>query len=133
MVGAQCSGLRSIVTLLTLVALVVFMVQGPWWSKALLALSSVPIAILGNMLRVSSLLGVANIWGADVGFKYYHDYSGIVFFLSALLLLVAVQPGGRMSRDQRRLLLVIVAAGGRGGRDLLIGQRERLGAAEQRI
>ena len=37
---------------------------------------------------VSSLLGVANRWGADAGFKYYHDYSGIVFFLSALALLL---------------------------------------------
>lgn len=87
-VGAQCSGLRSIVTLLTLVGLVVFIVQGPWWSKALLALSSIPIAIVGNVARVSSLLGVANRWGADAGFKYYHDYSGIVFFFSALVLLL---------------------------------------------
>lgn len=87
-VGAQCSGLRSIVTLLTLVGLMVFVLQGPWWSKLLLALSSIPIATLGNVIRVSSLLGVANQWGADIGFKYYHDYSGIVFFLSALLLLV---------------------------------------------
>ena len=87
-VGAQCSGLRSIVTLLTLVALVIFVVKGPWWAKLLLALSSIPIAAFGNIMRVASLLGVANVWGADAGFKYYHDYSGIVFFLSALLLLV---------------------------------------------
>ena len=106
-VGAQCSGLRSIVTLMTLVALVVFLVEGAWRKKLLLALSSIVIAALGNVLRVSSLLGVANIWGADAGFKYYHDYSGIVFFLSALAL-AAVQPGVGMSRDQGRYLLVIV-------------------------
>ena len=87
-VGAQCSGLRSIVSLLTLVGLVVFLVQGPVWGKTLLAFSSIPIAILGNVLRVASLLAVANIWGADAGFKYYHDYSSIVFFLSAVALLI---------------------------------------------
>lgn len=87
-VGAQCSGLRSIVTLLTLVAIIIFVLQGTWWAKALLALSSLPIAALGNVLRVASLLGVANTWGADAGFKYYHDYSGTVFFLSALVLLL---------------------------------------------
>ncbi len=89
-VGAQCSGLRSIVTLLTLVAILVFILQGPWWGKALLALSSLPIAAAGNLLRVSSLLVVANTWGADAGFKYYHDYSGFVFFLSALILLLLI-------------------------------------------
>ena len=87
-VGAQCSGLRSIVSLLTLVGLVVFLVRGPAWGKALLASSSIPIAILGNVLRVASLLAVANAWGADAGFKYYHDYSSIVFFLSAVVLLI---------------------------------------------
>lgn len=87
-VGAQCSGLRSIVTLFTLVGIVVFILRGPWPNKALLALSSIAIAAFGNILRVASLLGVANAWGADAGFKYYHDYSGIVFFLSALALLL---------------------------------------------
>jgi exosortase len=87
-VGAQCSGLRSIVTLFTLVGIVVFVLHGPWPNKVLLALSSILIAAFGNVLRVSSLLGVAHIWGADAGFKYYHDYSGIVFFLSALALLL---------------------------------------------
>ena len=92
-VGAQCSGLRSIVSLLTLVALVVFLVEGSGRRKALLALSSIPIAILGNVLRVASLLGVAHVWGADAGFKYYHDYSSIVFFLSALVLLLLFSRG----------------------------------------
>jgi exosortase len=87
-VGAQCSGLRSIVTLLTLVALVIFLVEGVWWKKLLLALSSILIAGFGNVMRVASLLIVANVWGTDVAFKYYHDYSGLVFFLSALALLL---------------------------------------------
>jgi exosortase len=87
-VGAQCSGLRSIVALLTLVGLVVFIVQGPWWGKLLLAFSSIPIAIAGNIARVASLLVVANTWGAEAGFNYYHDYSSIVFFVSAVVLLV---------------------------------------------
>ena len=63
-VGAQCSGLRSIVTLLTLVGIVVFVLRGPWPNKTLLVLSSIVIAAFGNVLRVASLLGVANVWGA---------------------------------------------------------------------
>ena len=47
------------------------------------------IAALGNVIRVASLLVVENIWGADAAFKSYHDYSGIVFFLSALALLLS--------------------------------------------
>jgi len=87
-VGAQCSGLRSIVALFTLVAVFAYVVEGPWYSKLLIVLSAIPIAILGNIFRVSSLLWVADRWGVEVGFTYYHDYSGIFFFLFAFLCLI---------------------------------------------
>jgi len=87
-VGAQCSGLRSSVALFTLVAVFAYVVEGPWYSKLLIVLSAIPIAILGNILRVSSLLWVADRWGVAAGFTYYHDYSGIFFFLFAFLCLI---------------------------------------------
>lgn len=87
-VGAQCSGLRSIVALFTLVAIFVYVLQGPWWGRLLLVLSAIPVAILGNIVRVASLLWVADTWGAGAGMTYYHDYSGIVFFLFAFALLL---------------------------------------------
>ncbi len=89
-VGAQCSGLRSIVAMLTLSVLFVYIVEGSLWKKLIVLLSAFPAAIAGNILRVASLLFVANIWGADRGFEYYHDYSGIVFFVSALILLFVI-------------------------------------------
>ncbi len=87
-VGAQCSGLRSIVALFTLVAVFAYIVHGPWYSKLILFLMAIPIAILGNIFRVSTLLWVADRWGVQVGFTYYHDYSGILFFLFAFLCLI---------------------------------------------
>ena len=87
-VGAQCSGLRSMVALLTLVAVFVYVIDGSWPRKLLLILAAAPIAILGNILRVSTLLWVADRWGVEAGFTYYHDYSGIVFFLFAFLCLL---------------------------------------------
>lgn len=87
-VGAQCSGLRSIVSLFTLVAVFTYIVEGAPSRKLLLALSAIPIAVLGNVFRVSTLLWVADRWGVDAGFKYYHDYSGIFFFLFAFVCLL---------------------------------------------
>ena len=128
-VGAQCSGLRSIVTLLTLVALVVFLVEGSWQAKTLLALSSIPIAIIGNVLRIASLLVVGNAWGVDAAFTYYHDYSGIVFFLSAVGHVASLQLGTWMSRDQGRYLLVIVLLAAAVAGAFFLTQRQRLGAS----
>ncbi len=87
-VGAQCSGVRSIITLFALAAVFAYVVQGSLLRKALLFLAVIPIAVLGNIMRVSSLLWVANRWGADAGFTYYHDYSGFVFFGVSFALLI---------------------------------------------
>jgi exosortase/archaeosortase family protein len=52
-----------------------------------LVVLALPLAVLGNILRVATLLYVARAWGADAAFAYYHDYSGIFFFVGVLLLL----------------------------------------------
>ena len=85
-VGAQCSGVNSLVALTTLALLVAYL----WcrgWRRLLILFSAIPLAVAGNVARVASLLAVANIWGADAGFKFYHDYSGFIFFLTALAIL----------------------------------------------
>jgi len=87
-VGAQCSGVRSIITLFALAAIFAYIVQGSWPRKLLLFLAVIPIAVLGNIFRVSSLIWVADHWGADAAFTYYHDYSGFIFFGIAFVLLI---------------------------------------------
>jgi exosortase len=87
-VGAQCSGINSMIALTALFSLVAYAVRGPMWGRLLLVLLAIPIAMLGNILRVANLLFVARSWGVEAAFTFYHDYSGIVFFLVVLLLIV---------------------------------------------
>jgi exosortase len=94
-VGAPCSGLRSIVALLTLTVLFVYMVRGPWWGKLVLLVAALPIAVAANLLRVSSLFWIADTFGADAGLRYYHTFSSPVLFMTAFGLLLA---GSRILR-----------------------------------
>lgn len=87
-IGAQCSGVNSLIALTALMLLVAYLVDGPMWGRIALVLLAVPLAILGNILRVSSLLFVAREWGAQAGFVFYHDYSGIGFFVVVLALML---------------------------------------------
>lgn len=89
-IGAQCSGVNSLIALTALMILAAYLVQGPLWGRVLLVLLAVPLAILGNILRVTSLLFVARFWGAQAGFIFYHDYSGIGFFVVVLLLMLPI-------------------------------------------
>jgi exosortase len=85
-IGAQCSGVNSLIALTSLMVLVAYLLDGPVWSRIALVLLSIPLAVLGNILRVATLLFVARAWGAQAAFTYYHDYSGIFFFIGVLLL-----------------------------------------------
>jgi exosortase len=88
LIGAQCSGVNSLITLIALLILTAYLVDGPLWGRIALVLLAVPLAILGNILRVASLLFVAREWGAQAGFVFYHDYSGLGFFVIVLALIV---------------------------------------------
>lgn len=87
-IGAQCSGVNSLIALTALMVLAAYLVDGPTWGRTALVLLAAPLAILGNILRVSSLLFVARAWDAQAGFIFYHDYSGIGFFVIVLALLL---------------------------------------------
>ncbi len=89
-IGAQCSGINSLMALTALLTLVAYLVQGPLWARLTLVALAVPLALLGNILRVASLLFVARAWGADAAFTFYHDYSAIFFFVAVLALLYPI-------------------------------------------
>jgi exosortase len=89
-VGAACSGLNSTVALATLVVIFVYVLEGSYLAKSVLLALAVPIALVANLFRVSSLLGIAHFFGAEVGMRYFHDYSSPVLFLLAFGLLILV-------------------------------------------
>lgn len=89
-IGAQCSGVNSLIALTALLLLVAYLVQGPLWRRAVLVLLAAPLAITGNILRVATLLFVARAWGGQAGFVFYHDYSGIGFFVIVLALMLPI-------------------------------------------
>ncbi len=86
-IGAQCSGMSSLIALTSMTSLVAYIVTGPLWGRLALFAMAIPLAVLGNILRVTNLLFVARYWGVESAFHYYHDLSGPIFFLIALALL----------------------------------------------
>lgn len=89
-VGAACSGLNSVVALATLVVIFVYILEGSPRAKIVLLALAIPIAVLANIFRVSSLLVIAHLFGAEAGMRYFHDYSSPVLFLVAFALLIVV-------------------------------------------
>jgi exosortase len=89
-VGAPCSGLRSLVTMITVGVAWVYLVEGRPTAKALLLAAVVPLVAVSNVLRITILLIVAALFGEDVALSYYHDWSSPILFLMALGLLLVL-------------------------------------------
>lgn len=95
-VAHACSGLRSLVTLLALAALLAegsVLRGGPRHGllKVLLFLSAVPVAVAVNALRVAGTVVAADAYGPGVASGPLHEATGLVTFALAMLLLLAVR------------------------------------------
>jgi len=88
-VGNACSGLRSLIALIFLGVLFATLCRLRFWKRIALFASSVPIAILANIVRVFLLCLVANQWGERAVHGFVHDASGYLIYLVAFLLLYA--------------------------------------------
>jgi exosortase len=89
-IGAPCSGLRSIVSLSTLAVLFAYLVSGPLIGQIVLVAAAPFIAMIANLVRVASLLQVAHFFGPEIGMKYYHSLASPLLFLVAFILLIVL-------------------------------------------
>jgi exosortase len=87
-IGEPCSGLRSIVALLTLAVVFVYVMQGSPAAKSVLLIAALPIAIAANIMRLVLLLIVADLLGQEAAWRYFHNLSSPALFLTAFALLI---------------------------------------------
>ncbi len=87
-VADPCSGIRSLFAMMALTAAYAYLTQKTTGRKWALFACAVPIAMLGNMVRIMSICLVAAGFGQEVATGYYHDYSGYVVFLVGVLLMI---------------------------------------------
>lgn len=89
-VADPCSGIRSLMALTTVTAAYGYVTQDVQWKRWVLFLSAMPLAVLGNMARVTSIALVAQVYGQELAAKTYHDYSGYIVFSVALSTMVII-------------------------------------------
>lgn len=105
-----CSGIRSLMTLLTLAVVFAYFThprngspngrrngrKSQWfrsygfWRSAIIVASAIPIAIVTNALRVSGTGILAHYYGTQVADGFFHSFSGWVIYIVAFMLLFMV-------------------------------------------
>jgi exosortase len=103
-----CSGIRSLMTLVTLAFVFAYFTHSPsrsegpsngplswlrsynFWRSPIIVLSAIPIAIITNAFRVSGTGILAHYFGTHVADGFFHTFSGWVIYVVAFLILFAV-------------------------------------------
>lgn len=75
-VAEACSGLRMMMTSLALAFGLVFIIQRPWWERALIVVSAVPIAIITNVIRIVVTGFCYEFLSSDAAEHVFHNLAG---------------------------------------------------------
>ena len=83
-----CSGVRYLFPLLCLSFLLAYMFKAPLWKRAVVFLSTAPIAILLNGFRIALIGVTVDLWGSAMAEGVIHESEGVVVFIAGLLVLL---------------------------------------------
>jgi len=89
-VAEACSGIRSLISLLTLGIVYGYFTDSRVWVRTVIALSTIPIAILANGARVAGTGVAAHYYGEEAALGFLHTFSGWLVFLAAFVMVFVV-------------------------------------------
>ena len=80
-VAEACSGLRSMTAFVMLAFLFAYLMnRRRHWKKGLIVISAIPLAIIANIVRVTTTGILANFFGDKVARGFLHEFSGLAVF-----------------------------------------------------
>jgi exosortase len=94
-----CSGIRSLMTLITLALGYGYLAEQNRWVRFALVIAIVPVAVVSNGLRVVGTASVTYYWGPRIADGFLHSFSGWVIFLVATTLLLMLHAAIKIIRQ----------------------------------
>ena len=81
--------MRSVITLLALTTAYGWVNFDAWWKRGFVISLAIPLALMGNVFRLVSIVIAAEAFGQEAG-AFVHDWFGFVTFAMALGVLMLV-------------------------------------------
>lgn len=87
-VAEACNGLRMLTAFVVVAAALAMLVNRPVWQKAIVTLSSVPVAIIANTVRLVATVLLIHLMGSTAADTFFHDFAGLVMMPVAIIILL---------------------------------------------
>lgn len=85
-----CSGIRSLVSLITLAVIYGYMAERSTLKRITLVLAAFPVAVAANSLRIMGTGLMGQYWSPEKAEGFFHEFSGWVIFILSLGMLFLV-------------------------------------------
>lgn len=82
-----CSGLRYLFPLMSFGFLCAYLYRGPFWQRAIVFLTTIPLTVLMNSFRIGVIGVLVNQWGIAQAEGFLHFFEGWVIFMACVALL----------------------------------------------
>jgi exosortase len=96
-VAEACSGIRSLLSLVTLAIIYGYLMETRIWIRVLLGCAAIPIAVAANSLRIVGTGVLIQYWDPRKAEGFFHAFSGWLIFVVSLLMLFLLHQIFRMT------------------------------------
>jgi len=96
-VAEACSGIRSLMSLVTLAIIYGYLMEKRLWVRWLLAVAAVPITVAANDVRIIGTGLLVQYWDPEMAEGYFHASWGWIIFVVSLIMLYALHSLVRIS------------------------------------
>jgi len=86
-VAVACSGIRSLMSLVTLAIIYGYLMEKRLWVRWFLALAAIPITVAANDVRIVGTGLLVQYWNPEAAEGYFHASWGLIIFVISLLML----------------------------------------------
>ena len=86
-IAEACSGLRMLTAFIIVSAFISYVIKRSKAHKIIILLSSIPVAVICNIIRLCITAFLILIANTEVAEKFFHDFAGIVMMPGAVLLI----------------------------------------------
>jgi exosortase len=101
-VTEACSGIRSLISLLSGAVAWAYLMLPSGWLMALFVASAVPITVFSNAARVVATGLIGQWFGVEYASGFFHEFAGWIVYLFALACLMGVHGLARLVQRRWR-------------------------------
>ena len=89
-VDVACSGIYSIIGFLIFALFIAYITPGKLLNKFMIIVMGIPLILSLNIIRITTILGIANSFGENLALIFFHDIGATVLMFVGTLLLLGV-------------------------------------------